>query len=74
MVEATYRPELAAIYLKWFSEYDEGTQVKDAVLTALDWVRANNVRHWVADVSTSPYGPSDADSSGLAEMNSEQRS
>ena len=61
LVEVTYHPELAAIYLKWFSEYDEGTRVRDAVLTALDWVRNHNVRHWVVDVSTSPHGLSDAD-------------
>ena len=61
LVDVTYRPELAAVYLKWFSEYDEGTRVKDAVLAALAWVRTNNIRHWVADVSTSPHGLSDAD-------------
>jgi hypothetical protein len=61
LVDVTYQPELAAVYLKWFSEFDEGTRVKDAVLAALDWVRANNIRHWVADVSTSPHGLSEAD-------------
>ena len=61
LVDVTYCPELAAVYLKWFSEYDEGTRVKDAVLAALTWVRANNIRHWVADVSTSPRGLSDTD-------------
>ncbi len=61
LVEVTYRPELAAVYLEWFNEYDEGARVKDAVLAALNWVRANNVKHWVADVSTSPRGLSDTD-------------
>lgn len=61
LVEVTYRPELAAVYLRWFSEYDEGTRVKDAVLSALAWVRVNDVKHWVADVSTSPNALSDAD-------------
>ncbi len=61
LVEVTYRPELAAVYLMWFNEYDEGTRVKDAVLAALEWVLANNVEHWVADVSTSPRGLSEAD-------------
>lgn len=35
LVEVSYRPDLAAVYLKWFSEYDEGTRVQDAVLAAL---------------------------------------
>lgn len=61
LAEVTYRPELAAVYLKWFNEYDEGTRVRDTVLTALEWVCANDVKHWVADVSTSPRGLSEAD-------------
>ena len=61
LVEVTWQPALAAVYLKWFSEYDEGTRVRDAVLAALDWVNANQVEHWVADVSTSPNALSDAD-------------
>ncbi len=61
LVEVTYRPELAAVYLKWFSEYDEGTRVRDAVYTALSWVRANNVEHWVVDLSTSACGLSEKD-------------
>ena len=61
LVEVTYRPELEAVYLRWFSEYDEGTRVKEAVLNALAWVRANDVKHWVADISTSPHALSDAD-------------
>ncbi len=61
LVEVSYRPDLAAVYLKWFSEYDEGTRVKDAVLAALAWVCSNNVERWVADVSTSPHSLSDAD-------------
>lgn len=61
LVEVSYRPDLAAVYLKWFSEHDEGTRVKDAVLAALDWVRAHDVAHWVADVSTSPRALSERD-------------
>lgn len=61
LVEVTYRSELKAVYLKWFSEYDEGTRVKDAVLAALEYVRANNIQHWVVDVSTSPHALSEAD-------------
>ncbi len=61
LVTVTYRAELKAVYLKWFSEYDEGTRVKDAVLAALDYVRAHHVLHWVADASTSPHALSDKD-------------
>ena len=61
LVEVTWRPELAAVYLKWFSEYDEGSRVRDAVLAAVSWVRDYDVRHWVADVSTSPLALSEAD-------------
>ncbi|MEM7216151.1 MAG: hypothetical protein AAF423_11465 [Pseudomonadota bacterium] len=61
LVEATYRPELNAVYVKWFSEYDEGTRVRDAVYAALDFVRANEIQHWVVDVTTSPDGLSDDD-------------
>jgi hypothetical protein len=60
-VEVSYRPELNAVYLKWFSEYDETTRVRDAVMAALDYVRTNGIENWVADVSTSPLGLSDAD-------------
>ncbi len=61
LVEVTYRPDLLAVHLKWFNEYDEGTRVRDAVLNAIDWVNTNNVRNWVVDVSTSQHGLSDAD-------------
>lgn len=61
LVEVTWQPSLAAVYLKWFSEYDEGTRVRDAVMAAISWVRAHGVRHWVADVSTSPHALSEKD-------------
>lgn len=60
-VEISYRSDLRAIYLKWFSEYDEGTLVKDAIHAALDYVREHDVQHWLADISTSPRGLSDKD-------------
>jgi hypothetical protein len=60
-VEVSYRPDLNAVYLKWFSEYDESTRVRDAVTAALDYVQTNGIENWVADVSTSPLGLSDAD-------------
>jgi hypothetical protein len=60
-VEVSYRPDLNAVYLKWFSEYDESTRVRDAVVAALDYVQTNGIENWVADVSTSPLGLSDAD-------------
>ena len=60
-VEVSYRSDLNAVYLKWFSEYDETTRVRDAVTAALDYVQTNGIENWVADVSTSPLGLSDAD-------------
>lgn len=61
LVEVTYRPELKAVYLKWFSEYDETTRVRDAVHAALEYVRANDIQHWIVDVTTSPHALSDED-------------
>ena len=55
-VEVSYRPDLEAVYLKWFDEYDEGTQVKDAVSAALAYVREHGVKNWCADISTSRQG------------------
>lgn len=55
-VEVSYRPELRAAVIKWHSEYDEGTAVKDAVHAALDYVRKHKVPHWLADISTSRQG------------------
>ena len=61
LVEVSYRPDIGAVYLKWFSEYDDGDRVKEAIFAALDYVRKNDVRHWLADISTSPRGLSDRD-------------
>ena len=63
LVEVSYREDLEAVYLKWFSEYDEGSGVRDAVFAALDHVRRHDVRHWLADISTSRRGltPKDQD-------------
>lgn len=61
LVEVIFVPNLNAVHLKWISEYDEGTRVRDAVHAALDFVRANDVQGWVVDVSTSSEGLSDAD-------------
>jgi sulfur transfer complex TusBCD TusB component (DsrH family) len=60
-VEVSYRADLQSVYLKWFSEYDEGNLVQDAVHAALDYVHQHNVRHWLADISTSPRGLSHKD-------------
>lgn len=61
LVEVSWRPEFEAVHLNWFKEFDEGTAVKESVLTALNWVRENGVKHWIADVSRSSEGLSDAD-------------
>ena len=56
LVEVSFRHDLKPVVLKWFSEYDEGTGVKDAVFAALDYVRQHDVKHWLADLSTSRRG------------------
>ena len=61
LVEVSYRADLEAVYLKWFSEYDEGSGVKDAVHAALAYVRREGVKNWLADVSTSRRGLTPAD-------------
>ena len=60
-VEVSYRPDLEAVYLKWFSEYDEGTGVKEAVFAGLSYVRKHSVQHWLADLSTSRQGLTEED-------------
>ena len=55
-VDVSYRPDIRAVILKWHSEYDEGTAVKDSVYAALDYVREHEVPHWLADISTSRQG------------------
>jgi hypothetical protein len=60
-VEITYRDDLNAVYLKWHNEFHEGSGVKDAVLAAVDYVRTNHVRNWLADLSTSCQGLTPAD-------------
>jgi hypothetical protein len=60
-VEVSYRPNLKAVYLKWFSEYDEGARVKEAVFAALNYVRKHNIQHWLADISTSRRGLTEED-------------
>jgi len=68
LVEVTYRPDLEAVCLKWFCEYDEGERVRQAVQAALGYVREHGVRNWLADLSTSSRALSDAD---MAWVNSE---
>ena len=55
-VEVSYHPNLKAVVLKWLSEYDEGTAVKDAVYAALDYACKHEVPHWLADIATSRQG------------------
>lgn len=61
LVTVSWQPDLAAVYLKWHSEYDEGSAVRDAVLVALAWARTHEAKHWVADVATSSRALSEAD-------------
>jgi hypothetical protein len=61
LVDVTFRDELNAVCLKWHSEYDEGAAVRDAVHAGLGYARAHGVTNWLADLSTSRKGLSDAD-------------
>ncbi len=65
-VEVSYRPDLEAVYLKWFSEYDEGSRVRDAVNAAVNYVNRYGVQNWLADISTSSRGLSDQDMEWVA--------
>ncbi len=61
LATVSYRADLAAVYLKWHDEYDEGTGVRDAVPTAIEFVREHSVENWLADISESVRTLSDAD-------------
>lgn len=65
-VEVSYRRDLEAVYLKWHSEYDEGSAVRDAVFAAVDFVNRNGVQNWLADISTSTRGLSHEDMEWVA--------
>ncbi len=56
LVSIWWDDELQAIYLKWDSEFDEGTRVVDAVSFALSYVNKNKVENWLVDISTSKEG------------------
>lgn len=57
----TWREDLAAICLKWQTEYDAEDRVQQAVRYALDHVAAHGIRHWWVDLSTSARGLKAAD-------------
>ncbi len=61
LVDVVWRGDLGAVCLKWHSEYDSGTAVREAVLAALAYVSAHGVQNWLADLSTSRKGLSSAD-------------
>jgi hypothetical protein len=69
LVDVIFRDDLQAVNLIWHSEYDEGTGVKDAVMAALAYVKANGVKHWLADLSRSTAPLSDID---MAWVNGEE--
>jgi len=56
LVTISWNKELEAIYLKWYTEYDEGERVIEAVKYALSYVEVNQVKHWWVDLSTSCQG------------------
>lgn len=57
----SWLPNLAAIYLKWHTEYDEGDRVVEAVKYALSYVSENRIKHWWVDLSTSKEGLKESD-------------
>ncbi len=61
LVTITWSDELAAICLKWHTEYDPGDRVIDAVKFALAYVAEHDVRHWWVDLSTSRAGLKESD-------------
>ena len=60
-VPVSWDSELNAVRLKWHSEWDEGSGVRDAVLAAIDYVEKHDVKNWLADSSTSMRGLTSAD-------------
>ena len=56
LVDVFWDEEMKAVCLKWHSEWDEGTGVRDAVTSALKYVNENRVQNWLADISTSRRG------------------
>jgi len=61
LVDVCWRDDLAAVYVLWHSEYDEGTAVKDAIVAAIDYVNKHNVKNWLADISRSSKALSEDD-------------
>jgi len=64
--EVSYQPNLEAVVLKSFSEWDEGSGVKDVVWAALNHVCRHDVKHWLADLSTSRRGLTPKDQEWVA--------
>ncbi len=56
LVSIWWDDSLQAIYLKWESEFDEGSRVVEAVTFALFYVDENRVENWLVDISTSMEG------------------
>ncbi|WP_172328673.1 hypothetical protein [Mangrovicoccus sp. HB161399] len=66
LVEVSCRTGLAPVRVELSSEHDEGTRTRDAVLAALDWVAAHDVRNWLADVSRRSRALTAADSTWVS--------
>ncbi len=61
LVTISWNEYLEAIYLKWYTEHDEGGRVIEAVKFALSYVNDHNIKHWWVDLSTSVHGLSETD-------------
>ena len=61
LVDVYHRTDLDAVNLVWHSEYDEGSAVRHAVMAAVAFVKNNDIKHWLADISNSTAALSDAD-------------
>lgn len=61
LVDVFWRDDIQAVHLKWYSEFDTGTAVRDAVGKAIEFVYENSVANWLVDISASDEALSDAD-------------
>lgn len=61
LVVVTWESELEAILISWDTLYREDSAIMDTLEFCFDYVRANGVKNWVADVSRAKAQLSKAD-------------
>ncbi|MFQ5757042.1 MAG: hypothetical protein ACE5H7_13265 [Acidiferrobacterales bacterium] len=61
LVTVTWEEHLRAIVIRWDTLYREDAAVRDALEFCFDYVRRNEVKNWVADVSAAKAQMSAAD-------------